>query len=99
MATDTAACERALVRVYSGIFPDDSKDTTKVAGGPHCSPAGDAVIGWPPRQGAGVPYRFTLIILGRAYERQDCFAWEKVKSVANIAAFIRPAAFFARQEA
>lgn len=40
-------------------------------------------------QGDGQP---CLGNLGRAYERQECFAWKKVESVANMTAFVSPVA-------
>ncbi len=47
------------------------------------------------KDGSGLgPVSSWPAILRRANERQACFAWEKVESVANVTAFVSPAAFF-----
>jgi hypothetical protein len=45
-----------------------------------------------------VPGRKRYYNLRRAYERQECFAWKKVESVANIAAFVSPVASISEVE-
>jgi hypothetical protein len=42
--------------------------------------------------GPAKSFRQSLSILRRAYKRQECFACEKVESVANTTAFVSPAA-------